>query len=44
VALGTVITAAAVGFAPAAPAPNICWFWTDASQTKGYWDYCTPPQ
>jgi hypothetical protein len=44
VALGTVIAAAAAGVAPAAPGPNMCWFWSDASQTQGYWDYCTPPQ
>ena len=43
VVLGTVIVATAVGVAPAAPGPNMCWFWTDAAQTQGYWDYCTPP-
>jgi hypothetical protein len=44
VVLGTVIAATAAGVAPAAPGPNMCWFWADASQTQGYWDYCTPPQ
>jgi hypothetical protein len=43
VVLGTVIAATAAGVAPAAPGPNMCWFWADASQTQGYWDYCTPP-
>jgi hypothetical protein len=40
VALGTILTAAAIGIAPAAPASNLCWYWTDPSQTRGYWDYC----
>jgi hypothetical protein len=43
VALGTIVTAAAVGVAPAAPAANMCWFWADPAMTRGYWDYCTPP-
>jgi hypothetical protein len=37
VALGTLIAVTAV---PPAPAPGLCWYWTDASQTQGYWDYC----
>jgi hypothetical protein len=37
VALGTLIAASAV---PAAPAPNLCWYWADQAQTQGYWDYC----
>jgi hypothetical protein len=44
IALGTIIAATTVGFAPAAPGPNMCWFWADSTQTQGYWDYCTPPQ
>ena len=40
VALGSVIAASA---APAPPAENLCWIWTSAEQTQGYWDYCTPP-
>jgi len=40
IALGTVLTAAAIGVAPAAPAPGLCWYWADPSQTTGYWDYC----
>ena len=40
VALGSVIAATA---APAPPAENLCWVWTSAEQTQGYWDYCTPP-
>jgi hypothetical protein len=44
VALGTILTAAAVGAAPAyAPAPGLCWYWADPSLTTGYWDYCTAP-
>jgi hypothetical protein len=41
VALGTIIAATTI---PPAPAPNLCWFWSDASNTHGYWDYCTPPR
>ncbi|HEY6256780.1 MAG TPA: hypothetical protein VIY51_13400 [Xanthobacteraceae bacterium] len=37
VALGTVIAATAV---PPAPSSDLCWYWSNSSQTKGYWDYC----
>jgi hypothetical protein len=40
VALGTIVTAAVVGTAPAAPASNVCWYWSDSNMTQGYWDYC----
>ena len=44
VVLGTILTAAAVGVAPAyAPAPNLCWYWSDPGLTQGFWDYCAPP-
>jgi hypothetical protein len=44
VALGTILTVAAVGVAPASPpAPGLCWYWGDPSMTSGYWDYCTAP-
>ncbi len=44
IALGTFLTVAAVGVAPAAPpAPGLCWYWADPSLTQGYWDYCTAP-
>lgn len=43
IALGTIIVASAAGTAPAAPGPNMCWFWVDSAQVQGYWDYCTPP-
>jgi hypothetical protein len=38
VALGTILGAAAYAATP--PAPNLCWYWADPSQTQGYWDYC----
>lgn len=41
VTIGTVIAATTV---PPAPASNLCWFWSDSSNTRGYWDYCTPPR
>jgi hypothetical protein len=37
VALGTLIAVTAV---PPVPAPGLCWYWADASQAQGYWDYC----
>ena len=40
VALGTLITVAAVGYVPARPAPNLCWYWADPYGNRGYWDYC----
>ena len=43
VALGTMVAVTAMGTAPVAPAPNMCWFWTDAAQMSGYWDYCQAP-
>jgi hypothetical protein len=44
IALGTFLTVATVGVAPAyAPAPGLCWYWADPSLTQGYWDYCQPP-
>jgi hypothetical protein len=39
-ALGFVSAAAAVAWAGAAPAPGMCWYYTDASRTQGFWDYC----
>jgi hypothetical protein len=41
VALGTLITVAAVGYVPARPAPNLCWYWADPYGNRGYWDYCS---
>jgi hypothetical protein len=43
IALGSVIWATSAGIAPAAPGPNLCWYWSNDSKTRGYWDYCTPP-
>jgi hypothetical protein len=40
VALGTILGVAAVGIAPIAPAPNLCWYWSDPAMINGYWDYC----
>jgi len=40
VALGTLITVAAVGAVPPRPAPNLCWHWSDPYGHRGYWDYC----
>ena len=40
VALGTIIAASVV---PIAPGPNLCWYWNNPNQTRGYWDYCRIP-
>ena len=37
VVLGTIIVASTV---PRAPSSDLCWYWTNSSQTRGYWDYC----
>jgi len=37
VALGTIIAAAA---APPPPSSELCWYWTNPSKNRGYWDYC----
>jgi hypothetical protein len=37
ITLGTLIYVTSV---PAAPAADVCWYWADPSETRGYWDYC----
>jgi hypothetical protein len=37
VALGTLIAATTI---PAAPSPDLCWYWSSSAQQQGYWDYC----
>jgi hypothetical protein len=39
-AIGFVTAATAVAWAGAAPAPGMCWYYTDPSQRQGFWDYC----
>lgn len=39
-AIGFVAAATAVAWAGAAPAPGMCWYYTDPSRTQGFWDYC----
>jgi hypothetical protein len=39
-AVGFVSAAVAVAWAGAAPGPNMCWYYTDASKTQGFWDAC----
>ncbi len=40
IVLGTILGVGAVGVAPPPPGPQFCWYWTDPSMTRGYWDYC----
>src|SRR5215475_14027420 len=39
-AIGFVSAATAVAWAGAAPAPGMCWYYTDATRTQGFWDAC----
>ena len=39
-ALGFVSAATAAAWAGSAPAPGMCWYYTDPSRTQGFWDYC----
>lgn len=40
VALGTILGVTAYGLAPRPPRPDLCWYWADEVQSRGYWDYC----
>ena len=43
---GAIAAGAAIGFltaaaaATAAPAPGLCWYYTNRARTAGFWDYC----
>jgi hypothetical protein len=39
-AIGFVSAATAAASAGAAPAPGYCWYYTDPTRTKGFWDVC----
>lgn len=39
-AIGFVTAATAAAWAGAAPGPGLCWYYTDASRTQGFWDTC----
>lgn len=39
-AIGFVAAASAAAYAGAPPAPGCCWYYTDPSQTQGFWDVC----
>jgi hypothetical protein len=39
-ALGFATAASAAAWAGAAPAPGMCWYYTDPSRTQGFWDAC----
>ena len=40
IALGTIIGVTAYGLMPPRPDPDLCWYWADPYQSRGYWDYC----
>jgi hypothetical protein len=40
VVLGAVISAAVRGVPPPAPAPGLCWYWSEPYQQNGYWTHC----
>ena len=37
VTLGAVIAANAV---PTSPSFDLCWYWSNSSKSRGYWDFC----
>ena len=37
VTLGAVMAATAV---PTSRSIDVCWYWSNSSQTRGYWDFC----
>jgi hypothetical protein len=39
-AIGVIGAAAAASWAGSPPGPNYCWYYTDASQRRGFWDVC----
>jgi hypothetical protein len=39
-AIGFVAAATAAAWAGAPPAPGYCWYYTDPSRTRGFWDVC----
>ncbi|SDR14574.1 hypothetical protein SAMN05519103_00918 [Rhizobiales bacterium GAS113] len=39
-AIGFVTAATAAAWAGAPPSPGYCWYYTDASRTRGFWDVC----
>jgi hypothetical protein len=39
-AVGFVTAATAAAWAGAAPGPGMCWYYTDSSRQKGFWDAC----
>jgi hypothetical protein len=39
-AIGFVTASTAAVWAGAAPRPNMCWYYTDASRQQGFWDAC----
>ena len=39
-AIGFVTAASAAAWAGTAPAPGMCWYYTDPSRRQGFWDYC----
>ena len=39
-AIGVLGAGAAVAYAGAAPAPGLCWYYSDPSYRQGFWDAC----
>jgi hypothetical protein len=39
-AIGVLAAGAAVAYAGSAPAPGLCWYYTDPSYRAGFWDAC----
>jgi hypothetical protein len=39
-AIGFVAAATAAAYAGVPPEPGMCWYYTNVSRTRGFWDYC----
>ena len=39
-AVGVLAAGAAAAYAGSAPAPGLCWYYTDPSYRQGFWDAC----
>jgi hypothetical protein len=43
VLIGSIVAASVYYSLYAPPDPDVCWYWADPDQTRGYWDFCDEP-
>ena len=44
VVIGSILAASAFYAYSSPPEDGLCWYWTNSSRERGYWDYCEPPE